>query len=63
MSIPTNCKTCLLACLWGGALRDDTKNGCVADYIDVRFNSSLLVFLHCFICLFPHSINCRIRIN
>ena len=19
--------------LWGGALRDDTKNGCVADYV------------------------------
>ena len=23
--------------LWGGALRDDTKNGCVADYLEQGF--------------------------
>ena len=26
------CGWILNRCLWGGALRDDTKNGCVADY-------------------------------
>ena len=24
--------------LWGGALRDDTKNGCVADYVKTERN-------------------------
>ena len=26
-----------LPTLWGGALRDDAKNGCVADYISEGF--------------------------
>jgi len=26
--------------LWGGALRDDSKNGCVADYLDNGKRSS-----------------------
>ena len=29
----TSVIVCYTAVLWGGALRDDTKNGCVADYI------------------------------
>ena len=29
----TSVIVCYSAVLWGGALRDDTKNGCVADYI------------------------------
>ena len=28
--------------LWGGALRDDTKNGCVADYPDIRYVMPML---------------------
>ena len=32
-------------CPWGGALREDTKNGCVADYINIQMchNTSLFV--------------------
>ena len=26
--------------LWGGALRDDTKNGCVADYTTAKHTMS-----------------------
>ena len=27
--------------LWGGALRDNTKNGCVADYFNLRLGFDL----------------------
>ena len=30
---PDECGSVFSSRLWGGALRDDTKNGCVADYM------------------------------
>ena len=31
----------LLPTKWGGALRDDTKNDCVADYLYLQTNQSM----------------------
>ena len=31
--------------LWGGASRDDTKNGCVADYVRAGLHERLFCYL------------------
>ena len=42
------CYTAVFSVVTGGALRDDTKNGCVADYIqysEIQFTFTVLVLI------------------
>ena len=38
----TKCGSVLRSRLWGGVLRDDTKNDCVADYNNIQFTFNLI---------------------
>ena len=51
------CGSILSSRLWEGALRDDTKNGCVADYFYQCWNAELKTFKNVLllVCLFGNS--------